>query len=166
MPFFRFLEKVSHVLNRVLMGAAGFFVAAMIVLTCANICFRLLWVPVSGTFELMGYFGAVATALALGFTQIKRGHIAVDIVVRRFSKNVRMLLAGINSLVCMAFFGVVTWQIAEYAVTLSRTGEVTETLRIVYYPFTFAVALGFGVLCLVLLVDFLRAVFGVEAGPR
>ncbi|MBW2109059.1 MAG: TRAP transporter small permease [Deltaproteobacteria bacterium] len=166
MSFYRVLEKVSEVLNRVLLGVAGFFVAAMIVLTCANICFRILWVPVSGTFELMGYFGAVATALALGFTQIKRGHIAVDIVVQRFPKRLRTLLAGINGLVCMAFFGVVTWQIAEYAITLFRTGEVTETLRIVYYPFTFAVALGFGVLCLVLLTDFLRAILAVEAGPR
>jgi TRAP-type C4-dicarboxylate transport system permease small subunit len=157
------LEKANAVLNKILMGVAGFFIAAMIILTCANIFLRLVWVPLSGTFELMGYFGAAATAFALGFTQIKRGHVAVDIVVQRFSKRTQRTLNSINAVVCMVFFAVVTWQVAKYGVTLWRTGEVTETLRIIYYPFAFAVALGCGVLSLVFLMDFLRSTFFAEA---
>jgi TRAP-type C4-dicarboxylate transport system permease small subunit len=157
------LEKVSEFSNKVLMGVAGFFVAAMIVLTCANIFLRLAWVPLSGTFELMGYFGATATAFALGFTQVKRGHVAVDIVVQRFSKRTQRTLNSINAFVCMVFFAVVAWQVAKYGVTLWRSGEVTETLRIIYYPFAFAVALGCSVLSLVFLTDFLRSTFFAEA---
>ena len=37
------------------------------------------------------------------------------------------------------------------------TGEVTETLRIIYYPFTYAVALGCFVLALVMLTDLLKS---------
>lgn len=160
------LEKVYAVLNKVLMGVAGFFIAAMIVLTCANIFSRLLWVPLSGAFELMGYFGAAATAFALGYTQMKRGHVAVDILVQRFSKRVQKTLNSINAFVCMVFFALVTWQIARYGVNLWRTGEVTETLRIVYYPFAFAVALGCGVLSLVFLTDFLGSTFFPEAREK
>ena len=161
-----FLEKFNAVLNKVLMGVAGFFILAMIVMTCANIFLRLTWIPLSGTFELMGYFGAVATAFALGFTQIHRGHVAVDIVVHRFSKKTRRALNGVNCLVCMAFFAVAAWQIIRYGVTLLTTGEVTETLRIVYYPFAFAVALGCGILSLVFLTDFLRSVLPAKAGEK
>ena len=154
-----FLEKANAIVNKVLMGVAGFFIVAMIVLTCANIFLRLVWVPLSGTFELMGYFGAAATAFALGFTQLKRGHVSVDIVVQRFSKRTQRTLSSINAFVCMAFFTVVAWQVTKYGLTLWKTGEVTETLRIVYYPFTFAVALGCGVLSLVFLTDFLKSTF-------
>ncbi|HIJ20322.1 MAG TPA: TRAP transporter small permease subunit, partial [Deltaproteobacteria bacterium] len=89
-----FLDKVSHYLNQALIFIAGIFLVAMIVLTCANIFLRLVWMPVSGTFELMGYFGAVLTAFALGYTQLSKGHIAVDIVVLRFSKGVQRVLNG------------------------------------------------------------------------
>lgn len=150
------LDRISRYLNQTLISIAGAFLAGMILLTCANILFRRVWIPISGTFELMGYFGAVLTAFSLGYTQIRRGHIAVDIVVLGFSQKTQGFLNAANNLICMAFFALAAWQIARYATTLWKTGELTETLHIVYYPFTYGVALGCAVLCLVFLTDFLR----------
>ncbi len=158
------LHKVNQVLNQVLIGIAGFFVAAMILLTCANVFLRLVWVPVGGTFELMGYFGAIVTALALGYTQMKRGHVAVDILVKQFSKKTQVVLKAINDCICMVFFAVVAWQISRYGITLWKTGEVTETLRIIYYPFAFGVAFGCATLSLVFLTDLLKSVVPMKAG--
>jgi len=160
------LDKVSRFLSQVFMWIAGVFLCAMILLTCGNIFLRIVWVPVKGTFELMGYFGAVLTAFALGYTQIRRGHIAVDIVVMGFSKKTHNILNVIINLMCMIFFALVSWQITKYATTLWKTGEVTETLRIVYYPFTYGVALGCSVLSLVFLSDFLRTVIEKEEGNK
>jgi len=154
-----FLDKISHTLNEILIWLAGLLLAAMIFLTCANIFLRIFWVPVIGTFELMGYFGAVMTAFALGYTQVRRGHIAVDIVVLGFSKRTQNILNGINCFICMIFFAIVAWQITRYATTLLKTGEITETLRIVYYPFTYAVALGCAVLSLVFLTELLGSLY-------
>ncbi|MBW2058003.1 MAG: TRAP transporter small permease [Deltaproteobacteria bacterium] len=154
------LERARRFLNLMLMWVAGFFLAAMILLTCANIFFRLVWMPVRGTFELMGYFGALVTAFALGYTQVKRGHIAVDILVLRFSKKTQKILNSVNYSICMVFFALVAWKIAQYGATLWETGEVTETLQIIYYPFTYGVAFGFLVLSLVFLTDLLKAVSG------
>jgi TRAP-type C4-dicarboxylate transport system permease small subunit len=131
----------------------------MILLTCANIFLRLVWAPIRGTFELMGYLGATVTAFALGYTQIRRGHIAVDLLVQRFSKSTRRILNSLNHFTCMIFFGLAAWQITRYATTLRETGEVTETLRIIYYPFTYGVALGCAILSLVFLADFFKSIF-------
>lgn len=158
------LDKISHFLNQALLWIAGLFLLAMIAITGANIVIRLFWLPIRGTFELMGYFGAVVTAFALGYTQIKRGHIAVDIVVLRFSEKVQGILHAVNHLICMIFFSIVTWQVFKYATTLKETGEVTETLQIVYYPFTYAVALGCLVLAFTFLVDFLKSIIGHREG--
>lgn len=153
----RFLERISHFLNQFLIWIAGLFLAAMIFLTCTNIFLRIIWKPVIGTFELMGYFGAIVTALALGYTQVKRGHISVDIVVLGFSKKIQKILNAVNHFICLIFFALVAWQIAKYANTLMKTGEITETLRIIYYPFTYGVAFGCVILSLVFLVDFLKS---------
>jgi len=40
------------------------------------------------------FFGAIVTALALGYTQIKRGHVGIDIVVNQFSKKTQRILNG------------------------------------------------------------------------
>jgi len=93
------LEKISNRLNQALLWVAGLFLLAMITITGANIVSRLFGLPIRGTFELMGYFGAVVTALALGYTQIKRGHIAVDIVVLRFSQKTQRHLPSIPALI-------------------------------------------------------------------
>ena len=155
----RVLEKISRILNRTVVLIAGAFMVAMILITCANIFLRIVWMPIKGTFELMGFFGAVATALVLGHTQLKKAHISVDILVNGFSPRIRTVFNGVNYLICMIFFAVLGWQISRLATTLWKTGEVTETLRIVYYPFTYGVALGCFLLALVLLVDLLKLFF-------
>ncbi len=160
----RVLDRFSRSTNRLLVWIGGTFLLAMIVLTCANIFLRLVWVPVRGTFELMGFFGAIVAAFALGYTQINRGHIAVDVLVNTFSERARRVVHTINSLVCALFVALCAWQIGLKATTLWRAEEVTETLRIVYYPFIYGVALGCGVLALVFLTDLFEAVFPDKGG--
>ena len=144
----------------------GAFLAAMVLLTCGNILLRIVWVPIPGTFELMGFFGAVTAAFALGYTQLRRGHIAVDVLIGRFSRGTRRALDAVNSLVCMIFFAVVAWQIGLKATVLMRSGEVTETLRVAYHPFTYGVAVGCGALALVFFADLVRAIRPGEGSAR
>jgi TRAP-type C4-dicarboxylate transport system permease small subunit len=154
-----FLDKLNKFLNRLLTIIGGSFLVAMVLLTCANIFSRNVWVPIKGTFELMGYFGAIVTACALGYTQTRKGHIAVDVLINTFSERTQRVLQIINNGVCSAFFGIAAWQVAVKATTLMTTGEVTETLRIIYYPFTYAVAFGCLVVALVMLTDLLKSIF-------
>lgn len=152
----KWLDTINEWLNRVLAWLAGAFLVGMVLLTCTNIFLRVFWTPVRGTFELMGFFGAVVTAFALGYTQMKKGHISVDVLVETFSPKRRRVLVFINNVVCCIFFVLAAWQLAIKANTLRMTGEVTETLRIIYYPFTYAVAFGCLVLALVMVIDLIR----------
>ena len=74
--------------------------------------------------------------------------------------KMQRVLNGINCFLCVGFFSIIGWQITKYATNLWRTGEVTETLRIVYFPFTYAVALGCFSLALVFLVGGLQSFLG------
>jgi TRAP-type C4-dicarboxylate transport system permease small subunit len=157
------LIRVTKDLNRLLTWLSGACLVFMVLLTCANIFFRIVWGPIKGTYELMGLFGAVVTAFALGHTQITRGHVAVDVLVNRFSQKSKRFIGMFNSVVCCAFFLLAGWQMGVKAETLRKTGELTETLRIIYYPFTYAAAFGCIVLSLVLLTDLIQ-LFATEKG--
>jgi uncharacterized membrane protein len=57
----------------------------------------------------------------------------------------------------MIFSILAAWQIGKLAHNLMATGEVSETLRIFYYPFAYGVAVGFVLLVFVFFVELLKA---------
>lgn len=151
------LIRLESLLQKLLMAVAAFFLVAMMLMTCADIVCRQVWKPLPGVFELMGYFGALVVACALGYTQKKKDHIAVDILTNCFKPRMQWVLDAVNRLICMVFSVIAAWQIGKVAQNLKATGEVSETLRIIYYPFTYGVAVGFVLLAFVFFVELFKA---------
>jgi TRAP-type C4-dicarboxylate transport system permease small subunit len=152
------LMKINKILNMVLTLTGGVFLLGMILLTCANILIRQIYSPIPGAYELMGFAGAVVAAFALGYTQFTNGHISVTVLYDMYPKPLKRVISIINYSVCGIFFLVTAWYMLQKALTLKNTGELSETLRIIYYPFTLAVAFGCFILALALFTDLLKAV--------
>jgi len=162
----RILRKVCRGLNNFMLCLAGLALVAMVALICSNIILRAVWVPIKGTFELVGFIGALVTAFALGFTQMERGHISVDILVSFFPEGLKRVLTVVNSIVCVFVFSVAGYQTMKWGTVLKNSGEVTETLRIIFYPFVYCVAIGCFALSLVLVVDMLDVFFKPERDEK
>ena len=103
--------KVAEVFNWVSAAA----VAGMVVLTCMDIILRLFRHPIPGTYEMVGFLGAVFAAFALGYTSVNRGHIAVDFLVQKLPARAQSLVDGINDSICAVFFGFLSHQCLVYA---------------------------------------------------
>jgi len=161
-----FLIKINKFLNKLLTLTGGALLVGMILLTCANIVSRQVYVPIPGTFELMGYIGAIVTAFALGYTQFTNGHIAVDVLVNAYPKPLKRFISIINHGTCCIFFIIASWYIVQKALTLKNANELSETLKIIYYPFTLAVALGCLILALALFTDFLKVLLLQKGGVK
>lgn len=156
------LEKTSLFLNRILIAVAGVVLVGMMAIASSNVILRSFGYPLKGTFELMGFFGSIIAAFALGRTQISREHIAVDVLVRLFPQKLKLLLNGLSYLIGMLFFVVAGWQTARWGTNLWRVHELSETLRIVYFPFIYCVSLGCMIIALVFLIDLLKLVTSHE----
>lgn len=152
------LEKISNLLNKGFIWIGGAALLSMIGIACANMILRPLGAPLKGAYELVGFLGALSVAFALGYAQITKAHIAVDILSTRYSKRTLKMMEVISSFFCMIFFVLVAWQVAVFATTIWKRGETSETLRIIYHPFVYAVAVCCALLAFVLFVDFLKLV--------
>lgn len=150
------LDKLSGLIAKALTSLAGLFLVAMMVLACANMVMRAVWAPLQGTFELMGFMGAVVAAFSLAFAQRKKSHIAVGILLNRFPAIIRRLADAGTSLISCGFFILCGMETYKWAAFLVQTGELSETLQIVYHPFVFAASAGCFALAFVLLVDALK----------
>jgi TRAP-type C4-dicarboxylate transport system permease small subunit len=157
------LEKISTHLNRWFIWIGGFALLLMIGIACANMLLRPLGTPLKGAYELVGFLGAMTVAFALGYAQITRAHIAVDILSTRYSKKTSKIMNTISSLLGVIFFILVAWQVSVFGTTIWKRGETSETLRIIYHPFVYAVAICCLLLAFVLFTD-LGKVLATEKG--
>ncbi|MEW5898378.1 MAG: TRAP transporter small permease subunit [Bacillota bacterium] len=157
------MEKFIHRLNTGLAWVAAGALMIMMLLSVANIILRLAHRPLGGTAEAVGWLAAITAAFALGYTQLHRGHVAIDLFVARLPARPRAGIAAAASFAAAAFFALAAWRVGVLAHRLGQLGKLSETMHVSYYPFTYAVAFGLACLALILLMDLLKAgkeVFG------
>jgi len=160
------LDTLCASLSRVLLALGGLFLVAMVALACANMFMRgALNAPIRGTYEMMGFLGALVCALALAPTQIQKGHIALTMFQGLLPRRVEQLVDALSHLACGLFFLLAAWRTALFGFSLIEFGELSEDLHIIYHPFVFAVALGCAVLALTLARDLLHALAGTRPHP-
>lgn len=151
------LAAFDAFVNRALAAIAGLALIAMMLFTVADMVLRAFGHPVAGSYEVIGWLSAAAMALALGYAQLHKGHVAIDLVVERLHPRTRAVVEAFTTLASLLLFAAVAWYVASYGVVLHRSGSLSETLKAIVYPWVYVVALGCGGLALALLADFFRA---------
>ena len=125
----------------------------MVLIGFANVVCRNLWQPLKGSFEVIGYLGAITIALSLGSAQLEKKHIIVDIITRRYTPNWRRVTSAIGHFCGALFFSLAAWQTWAWGDNIRHSGETSETLHLIFYPFIYLTAFGFAYLALVLVSD-------------
>jgi TRAP-type C4-dicarboxylate transport system permease small subunit len=156
------LDKIDTLLGRILLVLSGAAVLALMLLATGNVVLRIFHAPFGGTYEIVSFMGALGVAFALASTQRGKGHIVVDILSSRYPRPVKRLIDALSAAISALFFGIVARQVLVWGMSLMAAGELSETLKIVYYPFVFGVAVGFGLLTLTCLLDIFRAFWKCE----
>jgi TRAP-type C4-dicarboxylate transport system permease small subunit len=153
-----YLEKINVFLNKILMVLGSVAVLLLMAIATTNAFLRIPLIKSTwrGAYETVGFLGAIVIAFALGYTQKRKDHIVVDILTEKFPKRINRVLDGINYFITTIFFAIVSWQVFVWGVKISKSGEVSETLKIVFHPFIYSVSFGFAVFSLTLIIDFLK----------
>ncbi len=134
-------------------GFAALMVAMMMLVTCVDVFLRYIRLSIPGSFEIVGSLGALSIAFALAGTSLGKGHIAVEYLVGKFPKTTQKVIERINAFVAALFFLVITWQAVIHALDFKENGEVSMTLQMPVYPFMIGIAIGTGILSVVMLLQ-------------
>jgi TRAP-type C4-dicarboxylate transport system permease small subunit len=160
------LDRANFFLNEGLAWAAALILGAMMLFSVADMVLRSMGRTVAGSYEVIGWLSAAAMAMALGTVQRHRGHVAMDLFVVKLSRRSRAVVEALMALLSLLLFATAAWYVARYGRVLHETGSLSETLRVVVYPWVYLVAAGCAGLTLALLVDFLRCASALLALPR
>ncbi|MFO7728879.1 MAG: TRAP transporter small permease subunit [Desulfonatronovibrio sp.] len=148
-------SRTVRLLNRILLLSGAVILCLMMALATCNMVLGFLGHPIKGSYEAAGFMGALAACLALAPTQQVRGHITVDLFDRFILGKARQVINLISQILMACFFFLIIRQLVLLGLSLKLFGELSESLRIPFYPLIFVLALGFGALVLTLLTQML-----------
>ncbi len=161
--FLHALEKNVRAVNVAFAWLAGISLLLMVALVVANTILRAVLVPIQGASEIVGWLGAVTVAFALGYTQLEKGHVVVDLLVQKFPRGLQRAIEMLVELTSTLFSALISWQLIKYGINVKNTVQLSQTLQVAFYPLIFAVSVGFMGMTLVFLKDFLKCVAGRDA---
>jgi TRAP-type C4-dicarboxylate transport system permease small subunit len=150
----RLINRLSLWLDWVARGA----MTAILLLSLANIVSAAVWAPIFGTYELVGFLTVVTLSCAIAHCTVNDGHVAVDVLVSRFSLRTQAIFNIVTGILSVGIFVILTWQTALYATNMWQKGELSGTLMWPFYPLVYCISFGCFVTCLVLLANLGKAV--------
>jgi TRAP-type C4-dicarboxylate transport system permease small subunit len=121
----------------------GVALILMMLLTISDVILREFRHPVVGTYELVGYLAVVVLGFSIPYTTSVRSHVVVDFFTKKLSARVQHLLVLMTRCAGILLFSFMGYDLLLMGRDYYRSGEVSPTLQVAFYPFIFAI----GVCC-------------------
>jgi TRAP-type C4-dicarboxylate transport system permease small subunit len=109
---------------------------------------------------MVAFTGGVVIGFSTPITSWMRGQIFVDFFYQKFPKLAQNLLNTITRLLGIVLFGVVAWNLMFMGRDMYRSGEVSLTLQLPFYPVAYGIGFALLVQCLVLVCDIFKIAGG------
>jgi TRAP-type C4-dicarboxylate transport system permease small subunit len=155
----RFLEKMD-LLTRYSSYIAAAGLASLMFLTVGDVILRTFKSAIVGTYELVGFLGAIAIGFSFPRTGFERHHVSVDILTAKLPKTGKAIVDILTRCAGMFFFSILGWNLIAVGMDYYKTGEVSATLQVPFYPVAYAVGICCFVMCLVLVSDIVKIFTG------
>ena len=160
------LERILNILAHI----AGAVLLLMAVLMTLNVLLRKMSElnqfipftihPIKGAEELIQFMLITLVFFSLAYTEKLDGHVKVDFIIniltKRISKKVPLIIDVINKSVSIVIFGLMGIMGCMRAINLIKIGMVSTDLSIPVFPFVFIVALGCFAMALQIILDLIK----------
>lgn len=156
------IEKWIHALSRasVHIGLAVIFL--MTLLTTFDVLGRYLFKsPIAGSLDIIEIMMVLMVYSSFAFCASQDANVRVDVLYVNFSRRIQIYLDTVTSLISVLISGLIAWQLGARAwdIVLNSPGPATGYFGWPLLPFIAFAAVGTGLLCLELLIWFIRSLF-------
>ncbi len=153
-------QRFIYLLSRVMEVIAGIALVFMMTLTTCDVILRIFGKPIIGTYEMVSFGGGVVIGFSTPITSWVRGHIFVDFFYQKFTKGWQNLFNVITRLMSVILFIFIGWNLILLATDMLRSGEVSLTLQLPFYPVAYGIGFACFVEVLVLVADWMKIAGG------
>jgi TRAP-type C4-dicarboxylate transport system permease small subunit len=146
--------------DTILYAIAGVVLAFMIVLTLCDVILRNLGHPITGSMEIIQYGGSIVFGFSIPYATWVGAQVIVDLVTQKLGLKNRKRIESVTRTIGIIMFLFIAYNFFSYALDVKRTGELTASFKIPYYPFCFAISLSFLFQSLTIFCDLIKTLQG------
>jgi TRAP-type C4-dicarboxylate transport system permease small subunit len=154
--FFGILFRVIAVLNHI----GGVALTLMMFLTVCDVLLRAFGHPIMGTYEIVSQSLAIVIGFGIPKLSADRGHVYMEFVTERLSKQNKAILHTFTRVICILLFILIAYNLIGVGREFRLSGEVTSTIRLPFFPLAYAV----GVCCFLQVFVFTNDIIKIWRG--
>ncbi|MFH1058103.1 MAG: TRAP transporter large permease subunit, partial [Pseudomonadota bacterium] len=159
----RGITPVSRILN----SCGSALGLAMVFVITANVFTRAVFrLPIVGAVELEEVMLTLMVFAGMAFTQLEKQHIDIDFFTSRLSPAVRDLMACVTLCLSSLLYWALAWQSLDLGWTYYRKNMDTMSLGIPLWPVMLVLGIGFLLLGLATLRDYLLCLSRCQGAGR
>lgn len=130
------LKRFSGYLNIV----AGVALTVMMCITVIDVALRAGGHPVVGAYEIVALTLAIVIGFSIPQVSLDGGHVFMEIGLDRLSPTGQAVLKTFTRLLCMGLFIFIGYNLLSVGAEFRTSGEVSQTLRLPFFPVAYGVA--------------------------
>jgi TRAP-type C4-dicarboxylate transport system permease small subunit len=149
--------KQIAAISKVLAIAASVVLAAMMLLTVADVALRWLFKsPIIGTTEITESMMACIVFFALAWCAAEKSHLKVDLVVDRFSPRMQSIIDSLNTLAGLCLIALIALYSFLEGRAVQELNLISSLIKLPAYPFYYVIAAGCVMLSLVMICQLIE----------
>jgi len=153
-----FYYKYANTINtasRWLNNFGVIFLIIMMFATVVDVTLRLFNVGVLGAYEVVEFTMVITVFFCIAFAQADKQNVAVEILYNKLGRKAQVVLELFNYAICFILMCIVVYASIMGTIDIYNFHAVSAVLLIPMYPFYIVQVIGYVMLALVLLGDFL-----------
>ena len=156
----RFIDIITRI-SGVMAAIGAIIFGGMMIITVVDVVGRKFFLhPLQGAVEIIGLTLVIGGTFGLGYTQLIRMHIRINIITDKFPAKVQSGLWAFLCLISMVSSGLIAWKAFLKVHDLYTTvlGSKTDILALPLWPIIAAMGFGFAWAAFIFLIDLVRSI--------
>ena len=151
-PFLNFVSKLSKWMYVI----AGIALSFIMGITVIDVFLRTLGHPFMGTYEIVALAGSVVIGFSIPFMSWEMGHVRIDFLLAKLSKQKRGWMNVSTRVVVIILFLFIGINFFMIGYEFYTAREVSATIKIPFYPFPLGLSICAFVQAFVIFCDILK----------
>ena len=158
---FKRIETMVGKFTKVICYISFIGIIAIVLLNVTDVLLAKTYKPVLGAYEITQRLLLCTVFASFAYTQTKKGHINMTILIVKFPRAVRFVFYTITSLLSVFAAGALAYAAFYQGGVSIGIGAATEILYIPLYPFFYVQSLAMVAFTIVLIFDAVMSFLGI-----
>jgi TRAP-type C4-dicarboxylate transport system permease small subunit len=142
---------------------SGSVLVFLVLMTLTDVILRNFGHPITGSMEIIQFGGCIVFGFAVPYGTFLKAQVQVDLVTSKLKPRAKKNVDIATRIVGVLLFLFVAYNFYLYGLDVKKTGELSSSFKLPYYPIVFALSLSFLLQSLTVLYDLIETLRGENA---